>query len=330
MKSENNPPDSSVTAAVEAIDNLAWRELDEIVHRGQVDAMFAHDEIGLALINQRSGIFYRHFAPIRNQLILLLANSYRRYIKVALVHRREIGSHADQWALHAIQPAIQTAVEWLRDWYILACDGENQHIQKVGSVPFVPGETVSIPIPLTAPPLPPPQSWRAPAWLFQVSPTLGILLLRSEKVPADDSEERLGESHTRLLLRGARRSFLWQLEEAVEIVRNEEVAAAGAIPVGTLIKEMAEGNKRPKHWSKGIEGLTCKADLSRYKHGLTEKQELAFSLKYEYGLGLTEIASRMGLDRKTAYEHIKAAESKIEQVRSSEKRGANPAKNRIE
>jgi hypothetical protein len=34
----------------------------------------------------------------------------------------------------------------------------------------------------------------------------------------------------------------------------------------------------------------------------------------------------MGLDRKTAYEHIQAAATKIDQVRSGEKRKANLAK----
>jgi DNA-directed RNA polymerase specialized sigma24 family protein len=70
------------------------------------------------------------------------------------------------------------------------------------------------------------------------------------------------------------------------------------------------------------EGLVRKADLSRYMHNLTEKQRLAFSLKYEYQLGLAEIASRMGLDRKTAYEHIEAANRKIKQAYSGEKRKA--------
>jgi len=78
--------------------------------------------------------------------------------------------------------------------------------------------------------------------------------------------------------------------------------------------------KKPKHWLKGTQGLGGKTDLSRYFHSLTEKQQLAASLKFEYELGLTEIASRMGIDRKTAAEHIHAAERKINQSRSNEKR----------
>jgi predicted DNA-binding protein YlxM (UPF0122 family) len=63
---------------------------------------------------------------------------------------------------------------------------------------------------------------------------------------------------------------------------------------------------------------------------LTEKQHMAFSLKFEYGLGLAEIASRMGLDRKTAYEHIKSAGRKIDQGLSSDKRKARRAKTNLD
>jgi RNA polymerase sigma factor (sigma-70 family) len=81
--------------------------------------------------------------------------------------------------------------------------------------------------------------------------------------------------------------------------------------------------------SKGVEGLIRKNDLSRYSHymdKLTERQRLAFSLKFEYGLGLTQIALRMEIDRKTVDEHIKAAEKKINQARSNEKSKARSTK----
>lgn len=73
---------------------------------------------------------------------------------------------------------------------------------------------------------------------------------------------------------------------------------------------------------KGTEGLVRKRDLSQYMDRLTEKQHLAFSLKFEYELRLSEIALRMGINRKTADEHIKAAQKKVEQARSSDKRKA--------
>jgi DNA-directed RNA polymerase specialized sigma24 family protein len=150
-------------------------------------------------------------------------------------------------------------------------------------------------------------------------------------VPNTDSAEKLGEAHTRLLLKGARRVFLWDLGAAIETVLNEEIAAAGAIRAATLKqKETPSRRKDSKHQLKGTEGLVRKTDLSQYKHymdNLTEKQQLAFSLRHEYGLGLTEIASRMGLNRKTAYEHIEAARRKIDQVRSGEKAKAQRAKN---
>src|SRR5207244_3937546 len=107
----------------------------------------------------------------------------------------------------AIQPAIITTLEWLRDWYILACDGENKYVRHMGSTEFVPGgQTVSLSIPTSVAPFPPPKSWRAPAWLFQVSLAyVGVGPLKTKNIPANNSEERLGMAHTRLLLKGARR-----------------------------------------------------------------------------------------------------------------------------
>ena len=81
---------------------------------------------------------------------------------------------------------------------------------------------------------------------------------------------------------------------------------------------------------KGTEGLVTRNNLSQYSQymdNLTEKQQLAFRLKFEYELGLTDIASRMGIDRKTADEHIKAAIKKVEQARSNEKSKVRRGKN---
>lgn len=88
------------------------------------------------------------------------------------------------------------------------------------------------------------------------------------------------------------------------------------------------GPKKPKHWSKGIKGLGPKVtDLSQYMHLLTDKQWMALSLKLEYGLGPVEIASRMGIDRKTVSEHLAAADKRIREAYSSERHKAVRAKN---
>ncbi len=289
----------------------------------------AHSEIELALVHQKTAIFYRNFLPLRKNVVLLLVDSYRRYFKLALAHPRQAGRDPNDWVWVQLQPAVGVAVECIRDWYIMACDGSNQYMQSIGTMPFVPGQTSSFSIPLTAQPFAPPKSWRAPAWLFQVSIAhVGVGPLKTRNVPANDSEERLGVAHTRLLLKGARRVFLWELVAAIETVRNEEIAAAGAIPAATSVAQSEESTKREgsKRQPKGTEGLVRKADLSEYMHGMTDKQQMAFSLKYEYGLGTAEIASRMGLDRKTVYEHIEAAEKKIKWNRSFEKRKADRAK----
>jgi RNA polymerase sigma factor (sigma-70 family) len=153
--------------------------------------------------------------------------------------------------------------------------------------------------------------------------------MKEENVPSCDSEQRLGDAHTRLLLKGARRVLLWALVAAIETVRNEETAAAGAIHSDPALREanIPNNRNRSSRRPKGTEGLVQKkSNLSQYVDGLTEKQQMAISLKYEYELGLEEIASRMGTTRKTAYEHIQAASKKIEQTRSTEKRRAHGSK----
>src|ERR1700693_3350058 len=196
-----------------------------------------------------------------------------------LAHRSKTGDDPDSWAQCQLWPAVLGTVEWMRDWYVLACDGENRWVRHVASLPFVPGGTGSAQIPNTVDPFPPPTCWRAPAWLFQISPLLGVGPLKTKHVPSMDSVEKLGEAHTRLLLSGARRSLLWELGAVIVKVRNEEIAAGGAVPAETVGRQ-EEGSNNAEHWLKGIDGLGRKThDFSRYMRNLTDKQQLAFSLR---------------------------------------------------
>ena len=333
MTARRNAPPNNFTQAQEAIGNLLLPELETILSGGWSAALAAHTEIEVRPVNQRTGPFYRHFLPELKNLISLLAASYRRYFKLALAHPRQAAPDPHAWAWSQLQPFVRLALEWIRNWYILACDGENQFMRRVASTEFIPGRTVSMSIPAAVPPYPPPESWRAPAWLFAVGPPVGIMLMKTENVPERDSEQRLGAAHTRLLLKGARRTFLWELGAAIETVRNEEIAAAGAIPPPTIQVRKSESGKHKglTREFKGTEGLGRKvSDFSKYMDGLTEKQQLAFSLRLEYRLPLTEVASRMGIDRKTAYEHFLAASKKIDETRSNEKRRAKHAKDHSE
>jgi hypothetical protein len=239
---ENSRIHRSLKLALAAINNQTRQELNGIFSKGQMTALSAHHQIKITPINQKTDSFYRYLLPLRELLSSLLANSYRMYFNLALTHQRQAGHNPDEWARFHLQPAIVATVEWLRDWYILACDGDNQWVRNVASTEFVTGQTVLLPISITAPPLPSPKSWRAPAWLFEISlVVLGIGVLKSQHVPPTDSEQKLGASHTRLLLKGARRVFLWQLEDLLERARNEEIAAASAIP----IEEESRGKRRP-------------------------------------------------------------------------------------
>jgi len=210
MTRASRTPPHIFTSARNAIDALFENEFAELHSTGVTEAIFAHGEIEQAPVALKSVAFFRHFAPLRNGMLVLLADAYRRYYKLALAHVSQPGDDPDFWAQTQLQPAVWAALEWIRDWYILACDGESESVRRVGSVPFAPGQTVSFSISTTAPPLPPPTSWRAPSWLFGISLALfGIGNMKPQHVPATDSDEKLGESHTRLLFKGARRVFLW-------------------------------------------------------------------------------------------------------------------------
>lgn len=72
--------------------------------------------------------------------------------------------------------------------------------------------------------------------------------------------------------------------------------------------------KAAKQYFKGFDGLPAKeVDMSGYYAcaDLTPRQRDCFSLRKEYGLPLAEVAGRLGIDRKTADEHIQNAEKKI-------------------
>jgi hypothetical protein len=307
MTGTNRIPPESLIAALEAIGNLAAQDLNEIFTAGQFAALSAHTEIETCPVDKKIRVFLKHFVPLRERLIVAVADSYRRYLKLALALPVESGHDPHDWAWGQLQAAVGAGMGWIRGWYVLVCEG----------APSVSG-----------PDLPSPDSWRAPAWLYINSFAYsGIRWLKDEHIPPTDSEEKLGVSHSRLILKGALRLFMWALGAAIERVRNEETAAAGAIPAQTAGERTGQPSQHPKNWLKGTEGLVRKTDLSRYMHLFTDKQQMAFSLKYEYELGPTEIASRMGIDRKTVAEHLDAADRRIKQAYSSERRKAIRAEN---
>ena len=329
MKGQANNPHSALSPALEAIANLHRQELDNFCSNASMVGLCVHTDIEAAPVAQKSVAFYKQFLPLRQNLVALLGASYRRYFRVGLAHPRLAGLDAHNWALGQLQPAIYAASDWICDWYILACSGENRSIQQIVSLQVDPGATASLTIPLTAPSVAPSRSWRSPAWLFSILPALtGIGLMKPNHVPATDPEIELSAAHSRLILKGARRVFLWELAAVIETIRNEETAAAAAIPAKLGEQPPRSGQQKNARRLRGLEGLGQKeSDLSGYTHGLTDKQHLAFSLKYEYRLGLAEIADRMGINRKTAHEHLAAANKRLKRVLSSEQYKSHQAKN---
>lgn len=258
--------------ALEAVDNMMGQELRGFFSGTVMTGLGVYAEIEHAPVNQKSVAFYLHYHPLRKNLVLLLAGDYRRYFKLALAHPNQVGGDPHKWVLDQLQPAIRPALEWIRDWYMLACDGKNQQVRHLETMDFAPGRTGSSSIPLTASPILLPKPWRAPAWVFQVLPALtGVSLLEPDHIPANDSEEKLGPAHTRLLLKGARRVFLWEFAVATERVRNEETAAAGAIPSELVPTQTREPNRR-KGWEQREKLYTAIRNVLRDNRGLQGRE----------------------------------------------------------
>jgi DNA-directed RNA polymerase specialized sigma24 family protein len=325
-----NQTPSRLILAIEATSNLWSENFAELMQESQSRAHFAHTEIDSLAINQRAARFYGTFVPLLQSLVTIFTDTYRRFFSLALAHPRECGPDAHAWACNQLQGGLGTVGEWIRDWYALACDGENQHVHRIASIPFVPGETISASIPILSPRSFDAKSWRAPAWLFEVSPLMGFGPLKSKNVPDSNSAQRLSGAHTRLLLKGMRRVFLSRLAGEIATARNEETAAAGAVANTIAQSESSAGKRRStKPQPKEFEGLRKQRDLSQYDQymdGLTEKQRMALSLRLEYGCRPAEIAVRMGISRKTAWEHFQAAQAKIDRLRSNDKRKAQRSK----
>jgi hypothetical protein len=239
-----NTARDNFTLALEATENLLQQELKQIFADGSKVGLGAHAEIQVAPLTHKTLPFLLNFVPLRKRLVLVLASGYRRYSKLAFAHPRRTGSEPHEWASGQLLDFVNFIQEWICEWYVLACDGENQWVRRTTSAEGVPGQIVSPPIPNTIRRSSSLQSWRAPAWLFQVSPLFGIEPIKKELIPATDSEEKLGAEHTKLLLEGARRVFLWDLEAAIKMARNEEVAAAGTIPEHSVNKEVRRINRK--------------------------------------------------------------------------------------
>src|ERR1035441_1104697 len=124
---------TSAPKAIAALWEDGYSKLDTLCEREGFRACL---EIREMHFGQKTAAFFRYFIPLRKQMVALLAESYRRYFRLALAHPRQTGADPDQWARSQLQPAVGAALEWIRDGYIMGCDGENHRVRHLGSLEF--------------------------------------------------------------------------------------------------------------------------------------------------------------------------------------------------
>jgi hypothetical protein len=198
MRSKKAKVDPALNAALKAVGNLCDQAFASFDRSSTLQAIATHSEIQGRNIPEKSAAFYRSFWPLRSQMIEILGQTYRRFMKLALAHASEIDVDPAISAGIQLRPAINAALYWMRDWYVLACDGENQRIRHLATVPVVSGENASISLSVPPPLVTQSTFWRAPAWLFGVSLVLfGVGLMKQRHMPDKESKEKLGLSHIR-------------------------------------------------------------------------------------------------------------------------------------
>src|SRR2546429_1621241 len=69
------------TPALRAIRNLLEDGFTKLNSWAGRNALAAHAEIEPLAISQKRTAFFRHFLPLRRQMVVLLAESYRRYFR---------------------------------------------------------------------------------------------------------------------------------------------------------------------------------------------------------------------------------------------------------
>src|SRR5713101_8260793 len=107
----------SLTPALKAIGELFEDGFAQLNHLGGTEALMAHGEIERMPVGHKTSPFFRHFLPLRRDMVVLLADSYRRYFKLALAHVSQAGGDSDKWAWGQLRPAVSVALDWIPDWY---------------------------------------------------------------------------------------------------------------------------------------------------------------------------------------------------------------------
>ncbi len=138
---KNSTPDDKFTSAHEAIGNLLMPELEATLSSGWTAALSANSEIKTRPISQRPGPFHSHLLPLLKHLASLLASGYKRYFKLALAHPQQSGPDPHGWSLLQLETAVGLTLAWIRNWYVLACDG----VEPIASIPFQPGKRFRYP-----------------------------------------------------------------------------------------------------------------------------------------------------------------------------------------
>lgn len=233
---------------MEAIARTVNAKIQHVNFQGMLAAISTRAAIDGLSGHHKGSAFYREYLPWSNELCAACVEGFRLFFRLALAHPDLIRENPQKWAYDQIGPLIRFALDEISEWFMLACEGENRCAKKIGTAELIPNQTVSIAIPLTVPEHVSKNEWRAPAWLFAVAAELtGIGLMKDSSVPKNDLDMRLGASHTRLILKGARKVFKQNMHSGIARIYDEEIARyASNSPSPIHFQTVINRNRRRK------------------------------------------------------------------------------------
>ncbi|MGH9533941.1 MAG: hypothetical protein ACRD2E_03685 [Terriglobales bacterium] len=104
--------------------NFAIQALNASVSSAQIAAIDAYAMSEHMRSKSKSAAFYRRFWPWRQGLMARLSDSHRRCFKLALTRPSATGNDSAQWTWAALQSLVNTTLDAIRDWYMLALGTE--------------------------------------------------------------------------------------------------------------------------------------------------------------------------------------------------------------
>jgi len=280
-------------------------------------------------------IFKSYFDVLETALKVVVGTSFREIYEIAKARAELLNLHPVEWAKRHMENLIYGRKVGVTIWIRQVCD--YPHTLQLSCDDDIYGGAWRAPrlmhtLPVGNAPYDPVAAWTREGLVASLE-LLEALSNRMTTLVSFELDKVVRAAHVEFvkeagLFRKSKR--LEADEKGREHAENKEKLArdriSSTVPsTGTAEEVFRSDNNSAKNRSH-LGGK--KQDLSQYLDSakLTQRQHECMSLHFEYALKLTEIAHRLGIDRKTVEEHLALARAKLEKQTARGRHQKNLAK----